>query len=148
MEDIIYKFGLDPKLIVGQMINFAVLLGLLTYFLYKPVLRVLNEREETIKKGIADAEAAAAAKAEADDSRKEVLTVAHKDAEEISVRAKTAAETKAADILKAAEDKAAQVVRTAESKGADLKAAALKESEAEIAKLAILAAEKVMRKEA
>ena len=144
MESLLQAFGIDARLIVVQIINFVVLAGLLSYFLYKPVLKVLADREERIKQGILDAEEAAQAKARAQEEKQVVLSAAQKEAAEIDARAKAHAETKEAEIVAQAHDKASHIVKDAESKSIQLKEQALKESEAEIAKLAILAAEKVI----
>lgn len=145
MEQLIHAFGLDAKLIVIQIFNFVILTALLTYFLYNPILKVLRERREKIEQGIQDADAAAAAKAAATEEKQAILTAAHKEAEEVGVRAKQFADEKTASIVAAADEKAAQIIKVAEQKGEDIKVRAHKESEAEIAKLAILAAEKVLR---
>lgn len=144
MEQLIHAFGIDIKLIVVQIVNFVVLLAALTYFLYKPVLKVLNEREEKIKQGIKDAEIAAVAKASALEEKQAVLTQAQKEAGEIDARAKAFAKEKEEEIVGAAHAKASDVIKDAEAKSSFLKEQALKESEAEIAKMAILAAEKVL----
>lgn len=145
MEQLLHAFGIDVKLIVIQIINFVVLAGLLSYFLYKPVLKILAEREETIKKGIEDAEEAATAKASALQEKQAVLTQAQQEAQEIDAHAQAFAKKKEAEIVAAAQEKATDVIKDAESKSALLKEQALKESEAEIAKLAVLAAEKILR---
>jgi len=148
MDQLIQAFGIDAKLVTAQVINFVLLLGLLSYFLYKPVLKVLADREAKIAQGIKDAEAAAVAKSEADTRKKEVLQEAHKEAGEIADRAKSFADDKAADIVASANTKADGIIADAQRKGEDLQARLQKESEDEIAKLAILAAEKVLTKEA
>lgn len=145
MEQLIEAFGIDVRLITIQIINFAILLAALSYFLYKPVLKLLAEREATIKQGIDDAEAAARSKAEADSDRQVIVSAAHQEAAEINSRAKVAADDKSAVILADAEAKKAAVLKEAERKGEEMKIQARKDSEAEIAKLAILAAEKVLR---
>ena len=145
MEEIIKTFGIDSRLIVIQIINFAILLAALWYFLYKPVLKMLNDREEKIKQGVADAESAAAAKAAAETEKQTILATAHSEAAEVNARAKTAADQKASEIVADAQEKSAAIVKDAERKGEDIKTQAEKESEAEIAKLAVLAAEKVLR---
>ena len=58
------------------------------------------------------------------------------------------AKEKEAEILKAAEIKASDIVKSAEATSVQLKVQALKESEAEIAKMAVLAAEKVLLEKA
>ncbi len=148
MEQLIHAFGIDIRLITIQMINFVVLLGLLSYFLYKPVFNLLAQREETIKKGIADAEEAAQAKALATQEKQEVLTAAQKEAGEITARAEGFGKERTEVMLKEAAEKAAHAIKDAEAKSALLKAQAIKESEAEIARLAILAAEKVLQEKA
>ncbi len=144
MEQLIHAFGIDVRLITIQMINFVVLLGLLSYFLYKPVLNLLRQREESIKKGIADAEEAAQAKATATYEKQIVLAEAQQEAVEITTRAESFGKERGEQMLKEATDKASAAIADAETKSAHLKAQAIKESEAEIAKLAILAAEKVL----
>jgi F-type H+-transporting ATPase subunit b len=145
MEQLLHAFGIDVKLITIQIINFVVLAGLLSYFLYKPVLKILQDREDTIKKGIADAEAAALAKASAVDEKRTVLEQAQTEAQAIESRATAYAKQKEEDILKHAKDSAEVVLTDAHAKSEQLKAQAIKESEAEIAKLAILATEKMLR---
>lgn len=145
MEQLIYAFGLDAKLIVIQIFNFVVLLGLLSYFLYTPILKVLADRKEKIAQGLKDAEDAANALASAETEKKGIVSSAHKEAEEVAARAKQHAEEKGASILTEAEEKAAVIVRNAEEKGEGIKTQAHKDSEAEIAKLAVLAAEKILK---
>ena len=147
MDQLIHAFGIDVKLIVVQIINFTLLAGLLTYFLYKPVLKVLADREEKITKGVMDAEAAAETLAGAEDEKQVILTDAHKEAEGVARRAKEHADEKAAAIAAVADEKAAGVVASAEEKAENIKLVAKQESEAEIAKLAVLAAEKVLKEQ-
>ncbi len=145
MEDIINAFGIDGRLIVIQIVNFAILMAALGYFLYNPLLNLLREREEKIVAGIKDAEAAAIAKASAETEKAAVLTAAHTEAVAVNARAKSAADVKAAEIVSAAETAAAVAKAKAATEAEELKAAAIKASEAEIAKTAILAAEKILR---
>lgn len=148
MEQLLTAFGIDAKLIVIQIINFVVLAGALSYFLYKPVLGMLEAREEKIAQGVKDAEDAAGAKASAEEEKKEILAAANKDAEVVAQNAKTYADEKADAIVAEANSKAESIVKDAEGKGEEIKAKAHKDSEAEIAKLAVLAAEKVLTEKA
>ena len=145
MEQLIHAFGIDARLILIQVVNFGLLMAILTYFLYKPVLKVLAERQEKIAQGVKDAEEAGKAKAEATEEKKIVIAAANKEAEAMTSRAKEHAVVKADEIVAAAQVKAGQVAKDASLRAEEMKAAALKESEAEIAKLAILAAEKVLK---
>lgn len=144
MEDIIKAFGIDGHLIIVQIINFGILMAALVYFLYNPILNLLNEREEKIVQGIKDAESAAAAKAEADTEKKVILTEAHTEAQAVAARAKTSAEVSASEIMQKAQETASSVLADAAVKAQQLKEQAQRDSEAEVAKTAILAAEKIL----
>jgi len=48
--------GLDLATFVGQLVSFLILLGLLIYFGYKPVRRMLDERSKRIKESMEQAE--------------------------------------------------------------------------------------------
>ncbi|MFM2423899.1 MAG: F0F1-type synthase subunit b, F-type H+-transporting ATPase subunit b [Candidatus Parcubacteria bacterium] len=145
MEDIIATFGIDLRLIIIQMVNFLVLMGILGYLLYNPILNLLKEREEKIAQGIKDAENAARAKADADIAKQAVLTAAHEEARDINTRAKQAAEEKSAVLMNEAEEKANAVVRNAELRATEAATKIQKDAEGEIAKTAILAVEKMLR---
>lgn len=144
MEQLIEAFGIDARLIIIQIINFVVLAGLLSYLLYKPVLNLLEAREEKIKQGIADAESAAKANAEATTEKQAILAAAQLEASAIDARAKDFGKQKTEKLVAEANIKAAEVLKAAQQKSEQLKAQTLKDSEAEIAKLAVLAAEKIL----
>lgn len=145
MDQLIQSFGLDARLIAVQIVNFAIVLGALWYFLYGPVMRILRERQEKIEQGLTDAEAAEKAKQAAEEQKQEILSAAHHEAEAVSARAEKAAEAEKATIIASAEEKAATVVSAAEQRGEEIKTQAQKESDAEVAKTAVLAAEKILR---
>ena len=49
--------GLTLPSFIGQLINFLILLGLLTFFGYKPIRKMLDERSNRIRQGMEQAEA-------------------------------------------------------------------------------------------
>ncbi|MDY7019391.1 MAG: F0F1 ATP synthase subunit B [Chloroflexota bacterium] len=51
------KIGIDIPLLVAFVVSFVVLFALLGVFLYKPVLKMLDERSKRIKEGMERAEA-------------------------------------------------------------------------------------------
>jgi F-type H+-transporting ATPase subunit b len=148
MEDIIHAFGVDTRLIIIQIVNFLILMTALGYFLYTPLLNLLKERAEKVAQGIADAEAAAAARTNAEAEKKQVLAEAHGAAVEVANRAKVAAEEKASAVIASADARAAAIIGEAEKNAARLHTEATKSAEADIAKAALLAAEKILREKA
>lgn len=145
MESLLNAFGIDGRLIVIQIFNFALLAGVLWYFLYEPVLKLLDERREKVRKGLEDAEEAARARASAEDEKRQVLGEAQKEAQSVVARAREAGEEKRKGILSEAEAEAARLIARSKAEGEELKEQLRRESEAEIAKAAILAAEKILR---
>ena len=148
MEQLFDAFGIDWKLLIAQAVNFGVLLVALTYFLYKPVLKTLDERKAKVAKGVLDAEEAEQKLAEADSEVSQKLTTATGEAESIVAGARESANSEKSRILKDAESRAADIAADADARAKETAARALRESEKEVARLAVLAAEKVMREKA
>lgn len=138
-------FGIDWKLLVIQIINFSVLLGALSYFLYRPILALLDERKKIIEKGVSDAEAAAAAKESAELERTETVGKAVAEAAAIIDSAKKEAGTKGTQMIHEASLKSEQIVKDAEAAAEEAKRRTVKEAEAEIAKMIVLGIEKTVR---
>lgn len=146
--ELVTALGIDLRIFIAQLINFAVLVFVLYRFAYGPILNLLEQRKEKIRKGMEDAEASAKALAEASEEKKSIIAAANQEAEAMSARAKEHADKKADSILSDAHKKAEQVVKDAALLSEELKLQARKESEAEVAKIAILAAEKVLKERA
>ena len=147
MEEILHAFGIDWRLIFIQIVNFALLTGVLWYFLYTPLLRLIEEREAKIRKGVLDAQSAEESLKSADKEKIAILKSAHAEAGQIVHRATTHALEKEEQVLKEADEKVARKMRGAQAEAEQIKERALKESEAEVAKMAMLAAEKILRRE-
>ena len=146
MEQLFAAFGIDWKLLIAQAVNFGVLFVLLTYVLYKPTMKMLDERRAKVAQGVKDAEAAEKKLKEADATVAGVLKSAEGEAEGIVASARENAGAEKVRILKEAEERAVAVAADAEARAKEVAAKTLRESEKEIARLAILAAEKAMRK--
>lgn len=147
MLETLQAFGVDWRLVSVQIFNFLILIGVLSYFLYTPVLRIISEREQKIKKGVEDANKAEQALKEADAEKTNILKEAHVEASHIVERGTRHAEDKEKEIIAEAQAKATREIERAKENAEEIKTRALKNSEAEIAQMAILAAEKVLKTE-
>lgn len=145
MEKLLEAFAIDPRLLLAQAVNFGVLLVVLWYFLYRPVIKVLDERKQKVAQGVLDAEQAAAKLLSAEHEAGETMKGAEKEADNIVSSARDTAVAEKARILKEAEARASAIERDAEARSKEDALRTLKESEREIARLAILAAEKTLR---
>ena len=52
MNAFISQFGIDWKLFLSQLVNFALILIVLKFFVYNPVIKILKERNKKIKEGL------------------------------------------------------------------------------------------------
>ena len=145
MEQIIAAFGIDWRLIMIQLINFGLLLAVLTYYLYKPILKAIDERKATVAKGIEDAKNAGEKLALASEESAVIVSSAHKDADGIVSRAKDVAKKDASGIVGEAHNQSEKIVLEARSKALADAERIRKDSEKEIAATAILAAEAILR---
>lgn len=146
MEQVLSTFGIDWKLLLINAANFGLLMFVLWYFLYDPILTMLEERRKKIEKGVADAEAAAQERSAIESSRATTLATAGKEADELLARARDAARQKESELISAGEAAAETIVKEAGAQAQELKAQALEESKQEIAKLIVLGMEKAFHK--
>lgn len=145
MEQIFEVFGLDVRLLIIQMINFGLVLAILTYFLYKPLLKVIEKRRADTIEAVANAERAANELAEADTKKKEIVTNANLEAEQIVASARDAGKEKEAQIIKEAQERSDKMLSEARDQGAETKRQYIMESKEEIAKLVVMGVEKTLR---
>ena len=54
--EILNQFGVKPILLAAQVVNFLILLFILKRFLYRPILKVLEERKKRIEESLKNAE--------------------------------------------------------------------------------------------
>jgi F-type H+-transporting ATPase subunit b len=145
MQELFEAFGVDWKLLLAQAVNFGIVLVALRYFLYKPVLSMLAKRQEVVAKGVEDAKSAGEKLATADSEAQKKVSSAEESAQEIVSRARESASEEKARLLKEAEERALAIAADADARAKEVAARAERESEKEIARLAILAAEKVLK---
>jgi len=91
MNQFISQFGIDWKLFLSQLVNFILILIVLTFFVYKPVLKILKERNKKIQEGLDKAEEANIRLKEVDQIGKEKI----KEAENTSINIIRTTENKA-----------------------------------------------------
>lgn len=83
MGELLNTFGVDWKLLLTQMLNFAILFYILKRFAYGPVLEMLQKRKEIIKKGLEDSAKAEKSLLEAEQNADELKREAKIQANEI-----------------------------------------------------------------
>jgi len=145
MSGFFSAFGIDWRLLIIQVVNFGLLLSALTYFLYRPVMKMLDERREKIAEGMRASEAAAQRLSDAKDEGDALVAQAAREAEGLLTASRIRAEERAVSIVRMAEERADATAKDASLRAAEAKRQALEESRKEIARAAMLAAEKILR---
>ena len=148
MSELFAAFGINWKLLLVQAFNFALLLTVLWYFLYTPILKLIDDRRKKIAEGVQQAEAATRRLEEAKTEGEGIVGTASREAEGLIAAARSRADEKASEILKTAETQAERALADARAKAEEAKRLALKESERDIARAAMLAAEKILQEKA
>jgi F-type H+-transporting ATPase subunit b len=143
MSQVFAAFGIDWRLLGIDIVNFGLLLLALWYFLYGPLMRMLEVRRQKVAEGVRDADAARRALDEIERSRGALLAKARQEADSVLSSASAAAAQKGRDMLAQAEDAAANVLRDAHAQSMELKRRTLAESKEEVAKLIVLGMEKL-----
>lgn len=143
--ELLTKFGVDLRLLIAQAVNFLLLLGILTWAVYRPLLRVMAERTRKIQAALDDAKAIAAERA---------ALATHRQSEHAKVKAEVAgllaeadrsAQAARAEALAQAKAAAEQLVEKARGLIAQEKARLLTEVQREVARLVADAAEVVLQ---
>ncbi|OGH23747.1 MAG: hypothetical protein A2958_03270 [Candidatus Levybacteria bacterium RIFCSPLOWO2_01_FULL_38_13] len=99
--EIIKNFGIDPLLLIAQIVNFLIIFYILKRFALKPILDILKKRENTIKEGLREAEEGKKVLEEAYIKEKEILKKAQSRSEKIIEDT----QIQALEIIKGAEEK-------------------------------------------
>lgn len=146
MEQIVSVFGINWKLLLIQGVNFGLLLAVLYKFLYKPVLHMVDTRRLKIENAIRDAEKAEAELGQAEAEKARILREATMKGDDLIDAAKKHAETEEHNIMKDAHRKAVHLLNEAERRTNREHDEMIQKAEREVARMAILSAEKILRK--
>ncbi len=145
MGSLFATFGINAQLLLIQAVNFGIVLLVLWYFLYTPLFKVIAERRDKVAKGVADAEAAARSKADIEASRSGILSAAEHEASAVVERAVEEGKGERAAIVKSAQERSDALLADARAQSEEAKRRALADSEKDIARMAVLAAEKILK---
>ena len=119
ITNIINLFGLETKLFIAQIINFAILLFILKKFLYKPIAKIFEERQAKIKQGLEDAQNAHKALLDANNQKADILKIARIDADKILNNTKVSSEKLKQQSLEDAKKQATEIIDNAKKQAQD-----------------------------
>jgi len=141
------KLGIDLKLLLAQIVNFSILLAVLTWLVYKPILAVLDKRKKMIEKNVADAQKMEERLQKLEEDREKILDKAAKEAMETMEKAKKEAEEQHGLALAKAKLEISALAERYRAGLKDEKEAMVHEIKSELADLIVKSSGKVIQKE-
>lgn len=82
------KLGVELPLLITQIVNFTIMIVILSKLLYKPILKSLETRRKKIEEGLAYAQKAKDEEVKLEESRQKILSKARSEAKQIIDQAK------------------------------------------------------------
>ena len=146
MDSLISTFHLDVKLLIAQVINFAIVFAVLYYFALKPLLKAMAERTGKIEQSLDDAKKIEARLAQAEDEYQEIVRKAKAEAAAVMEKTSKEAVERRDEMIASTKEEIGQIINTEKEKMRAEKAHTLKEIKAEVAGLVAASLEKILEK--
>ncbi|MBK5215482.1 MAG: F0F1 ATP synthase subunit B [Candidatus Pacebacteria bacterium] len=144
MDSFIETFHIDWKIIIAQVINFAIVLFVLQYLALKPLKKLMAERTERINGGLEDATKNAEILKNTKNEYDTILSNARIEANTIFQEGKKEAESKKAEMMENAKNEVDNMILNGKKVLESEKAKIIEDAKKEIVSLVVLATEKLL----
>jgi len=144
MESLISTFEIDWRLLIAQALNFAIVLAILYFFAFKPLVKTMSDRTTKIDQSLKNADEIEKRLALTEKERTDIINAAKKQANAIVEEASARGEDRKNELVAKAKEEIGQVINTEKEKIARDKAETLKEIKKEVAELVVLTVEKLL----
>lgn len=136
--------GINPGYLIVQIGALIILIVLMKGFAYGPIIRMLEQRQARIAKGLEDARQAAIARENADTEAKKVLDEARAEAAQMRSEAAVQAEETANGIVAKANEDAKKILAAAKDDAEEERNRILADLRTQVASISIAAANKIV----
>jgi F-type H+-transporting ATPase subunit b len=136
--------GINLKIFLAQLLNFAIVLVVMWKCAYKPIVKLLEERQEKIERGVKQAQDVEKRVIELETEHKAVIATAKSEAAKILDEARVSAEDRKKELLVKAKEEVKSVVAQGKVQLEAQKDQMIREAREEIAVIAIEAARKIL----
>jgi len=137
--------GINLPLLIAFVVNFVILFGLLGLVLYKPVMKMLDERSKKMKESIEQAEATKAQYARAEEEVKKLISKAREDGQALISQASQMGEKIKEEAKEGARKEAQVIVDRTRAELGEERDRIIYELRREFVDISISAAEKVIK---
>lgn len=114
--ELLTKLGIDWKLLIAQMVNFLIVLGVLYRFAYKPILKFLDDRKNRIEQSVIEAKRIEEELKNLAHKQEQVERDSKKQAQEIIMAAEVEAEAKRQEVIAKMKAEAQQTLEEAKQR--------------------------------
>lgn len=136
--------GIDLPLLIAFVINFVILFAVLSFLLYKPVLKMLDQRSAKIKEGLEHAEHMKEESARAEEMVRAQMEAGRKEGQALVAQAAEVGERVKEEARQEARREAETLIDRARLEIQKEREEAMEQLRAEFVDIALLAAEKVI----
>jgi len=141
------KLGINVGLLIAQLFNVIILVWLLSRFLYKPVLNMLNERTRRIQDSLKESEQIKEQLARANQDYDAKLADARQEAAAILAQAQERGKLQEAEIISQARQESDRIRSDAREQAAQEREQLLRDLKNEMAELVTITASRVLGEE-
>ena len=141
------ELGVDLGLLISQVVNFGLLLLILSLVLFKPILKKLEERASRVRKGVEDSEEAGRLRQGAEEHYQAEIERSRIEARQVIERATRTAEQQRQEILAQARSDAHELLARAQELATRQRQERETEWRQQIVDLAIAAASRLLQED-
>lgn len=145
--ELLSKLGVDWSLLLAQIANFAILMGILTGLVYRPLLKLLDERRERIRKAMEEVAKIERQSEEMEERRTQELMKIDREAGTVLGRAREEAEEMKLKVLASARREAEELVAKGRRQIASERARAFEEVGDTLSAAIVRLTEKILERE-
>lgn len=142
--EVLANLGINPGFLLMFTIYFLVVAGVMTIWVYNPIIKGLENRKRRIAQGLEDARVAAEARANAESEARKIIAEAQAEANKRVAEATARAEKSAADVKAAAEAEARRIIEAAREEVVAERNQMLADLRPQVAALAMAAAHRLI----
>lgn len=145
--EIFQTLGIDWGMLIAQAINFAILVGALTWLLYKPVLKVIDERRDKIQKSMEQAKTVEKQAAAMEKDRKKRMKEADDEAKDMMRQTQKEADAMKKEIIESAKAEANQMLDKGRKQLDDERRKLLADLQSTVISMGMQVAQKILERE-
>jgi F-type H+-transporting ATPase subunit b len=142
---VIGLFGLNWKLFLAQLVNFAIILFILWKFVFNPVIKGMQDRTKKIEDSLNDSDRIEKEKAEFETWKQREMNKARGEAGAIISEAKNTAEATRQKILDQSKQEQTELIEKTKQQLESEKQKVINEAKSEIANLVVMSTEKLLK---